>query len=327
MSEDQAKIKANYDEIFALTRESFAGFPFHPIDRKTMSVTTDERREILEGLWAEGGFKFLWGGFIDLLRDAEANEIASEFIRSKIRETVNDPQTAELLCPQGYPYGAKRPPIDTDYYETFNRENVTLVDISEAPIEVITPTGLRTTMAEYEFDAIVFATGFDAITGALLRIDIRGSGVVRLADAWSDGPRTLLGLQVAGFPNMFTITGPGSPSVLLNMPVAIEHHVDWIADCLEYMRERGWTRIEATEEAQDAWAEHVADLGEQSLFVRANSWYVGANIPGKPRVVLPYTGGQPMYRKRCAAVKDSGYEGFVFGGSLDQNAMLAAKKA
>src|SRR5438046_2142866 len=161
LSEDQAKIKANYDEIFALTRESFAGFPFHPIDRKTMSVTTDERREILEGLWAEGGFKFLWGGFIDLLRDDEANEIASEFIRSKIRETVNDPQTAELLCPQGYPYGAKRPPIDTDYYETFNRENVTLVDISEAPIEAITPTGLRTTTAEYEFDAIVFATGFD----------------------------------------------------------------------------------------------------------------------------------------------------------------------
>ena len=315
--EDQDRIKANYDEIFALTRQSYAGFPFMPIDRKTKSVSAEEREEILEGLWAEGGFKFLWGGFVDLLRDAEANEIASEFIRKKIRETVKDPATAELLCPKGYPYGAKRPPIDTDYYEMFNRDNMSLVDISVAPIEAITPTGLRTTMAEYEFDSIVFATGFDAITGPLLRIDIRGTGGVRLADAWSDGPRTLLGLQVAQFPNMFTITGPGSPSVLLNMPVAIEQHVDWIADCLEYMREHGWTRIEATESAQDAWAEHVADLGQESLYLRANSWYVGANIPGKPRVVLPYTGGQPMYRDRCNAIRDSGYEGFEFGGSRE----------
>jgi cation diffusion facilitator CzcD-associated flavoprotein CzcO len=315
LAEDQARIKANYNEIFALTRESFGGFPFHPIDRATMSVSADERQEILEGLWAEGGFKFLWGGFCDLLRDPEANEYASEFIRNKIRDTVKDPRTAELLCPQGYPYGAKRPPIDTDYYDTFNRDNVTLVDISETPIETITATGLRTTAAEYEFDAIVFATGFDAITGALLRIDIRGTGGVRLADVWSDGPRTLLGIQVAGFPNMFTITGPGSPSVLLNMPVAIEHHVDWIAECLEYMREHGWTRVEATEEAQDAWAEHVAEVGQASLYVRTNSWYVGANIPGKPRVLLPYTGGQPMYRERCVAVKESGYEGFKFSGS------------
>jgi cation diffusion facilitator CzcD-associated flavoprotein CzcO len=314
LSEDQAKIKAKYDEIFELTRQSFAGFPFMPIDRKTMSVTDEEREQILDGLWAEGGFKFLWGGFIDLLRDPDANEIASEYIRTKIRETVKDPETAELLCPKGYPYGAKRPPIDTDYYETFNRDNVSLVDISASPIEAITPTGLRTTVAEYELDTVVFATGFDAMTGALLRIDIRGAGGVRLSDAWSDGPRTLLGLQVAGFPNMFMITGPGSPSVLLNMPVAIEHHVDWIADCLEYMREHGWTRIEATEEAQDEWAEHVADVGEESLYVRANSWYVGANIPGKPRVVLPYTGGQPMYRARCDAVKNAGYEGFRFDG-------------
>ena len=196
---------------------------------------------------------------------------------------------------------------------------MSLVDIGEAPIEAITATGLRTRMAEYEFDAIVFATGFDAMTGALVRIDIRGSGGVRLADAWADGPRTLLGIGVAGFPNLFTITGPGSPSVLLNMPVAIEHHVDWIADCFEYLREHGFTRIEATEEAQDAWAEHVAELGEQSLYVRANSWYVGANIPGKPRVVLPYTGGQPMYRERCAVVASSGYEGFKLGQSLDEN--------
>ena len=169
-------------------------------------------------------------------------------------------------------------------------------------------------MADYELDAIVFATGFDAMTGSLLRIDVRGSGGVPLADAWADGPRTMLGIQVAGFPNLFTITGPGSPSVLMNMPVAIEHHVDWIADCIEYMREHGWSRVEATEEAQDAWVEHVAEVGRHSLFGRANSWYVGANVPGKPRVVMPYAGGQPSYRERCAAVRDSGYEGFEFGG-------------
>jgi cation diffusion facilitator CzcD-associated flavoprotein CzcO len=315
LAEDQAKIKDNYDDIFAATRRSFAGFPYTPIERATMSVSPEEREEILEALWGEGGFKFLWGGFHDLLHDPEANEIASEFVRRKIRETVEDPEAAELLCPKGYPYGAKRPPIDTDYYETFNRDNVTLVDISTVPIAAITPTGLRTTAAEYELDAIVLATGFDAMTGTLLRIDIRGAGGVRLADVWADGPRTLLGLQMAGFPNMFMITGPGSPSVLMNMPVAIEYHVDWIADCIEYMRDHGWTRVEATEAAQDAWVEHVADVAQYSLFGRANSWYVGANIPGKPRVVMPYTGGQPMYRERCAAVVDAGYEGFEFGGA------------
>jgi cation diffusion facilitator CzcD-associated flavoprotein CzcO len=309
--EHQEQIKGNYDEIFSLTRQSFAGFPFMPIDRKTMSVTHEERQEILDGLWEEGGFKFLWGGFNDLLHDPEANDIASEYIRNKIRETVNDPKTAELLCPKGYPYGAKRPPIDTDYYETFNRDNVSLVDITESPIEAITPTGLRTTDAEFEFDALVFATGFDAMTGSLLRMNIHGAHGVPLSDAWADGPRTMLGLAVAGFPNMFTITGPGSPSVLLNMPVAIEHHVDWIADCFEYMRDHDIARIEATEEAQEAWVEHVAEVGQFSLFGRANSWYVGANIPGKPRVIMPYTGGQPMYRDRCAAVSDAGYEGFT----------------
>ena len=281
LPDDQARIKSNYDEIFAATRTSFAGFPFSPIDRTTMSVSAEEREAILDGLWAEGGFKFLWGGFSDLLHDPEANEIASEFIRNKIRETVKDPHTAELLCPKGYPYGAKRPPIDTDYYETFNRDNVSLVDIRETPIESITATGLRTTVAEYELDAIVFATGFDAMTGSLLRIDVRGTGGIPLADAWADGPRTLLGLQVAGFPNLFTITGPGSPSVLMNMPVAIEYHVDWIADCIEYMREHGWSRVEATEEAQDAWVEHVAEVG-QPLALRAGELLVrGREHPRK----------------------------------------------
>ena len=312
LPEDQAEIKKNYSEIFERTRQSPGGFPYFPIERKTMDVSAEERQEILEELWEEGGFKFLWGGFSDLLRDPTANEIASEFIRSKIRESVKDPETAELLCPTDHPYGSKRPPIDSDYYVSFNRDNVSLVDIRSAPIEEITPTGLRTKDAEYELDVLVFATGFDAITGALLRIDIRGAGGRKLADAWAEGPRTYLGLQVAGFPNLFTITGPGSPSVLVNMPVAIEHHVNWIADCIERMRERGETRIEATEAAQDAWVDHVAEVSKASLIGQAPSWYIGSNIPGKARVVMPYTGGQPMYRERCEAVVNAGYEGFEF---------------
>jgi cation diffusion facilitator CzcD-associated flavoprotein CzcO len=314
LAEQQAEIKQNYAVIFERTRTSPAGFPYFPIERKTMDVSAEERQQILEGLWEEGGFKFLWGGFSDLTTDLAANGIASEFIRSKIREIVKDPGTAERLCPTDHPYGAKRPPIDTDYYATFNRDNVSLIDIRSAPIEAITPAGLRTKDAEIDLDVLVFATGFDAMTGSLLRIDIRGAGGLRLADAWAEGPRSYLGLQVSGFPNLFTITGPGSPSVLVNMPVAIEQHVDWIADCIEGMRAQGKTRVEATEAAQDAWVEHVAEVAQHTLMARANSWYVGANIPGKARVVMPYTGGQPMYRERCEAVVKAGYEGFEFRG-------------
>ena len=249
-----------------------------------MSVSDEEREEILEGLWAEGGFKFLWGGFIDLLRRSRGQ-------RDRVGvHPQQDPRDGEgstdgrAALPQGL---SLRSEAAADRHRLLRdvqpRQHEPRRHQRCARSRQSLRRGCAPTTAEYEFDSIVFATGFDAITGPLLRMDIRGTGGVRLADAWSDGPRTLLGLQVARFPNMFTITGPGSPSVLLNMPVAIEHHVDWIADCLDYMREQGWTRIEATESAQDAWAEHVADLGRESLYVRANSWYVGANIPGKPR--------------------------------------------
>jgi cation diffusion facilitator CzcD-associated flavoprotein CzcO len=310
--DQQAAIKRDYAAIFERTRQSHAGFPFFQIERDFADVSERECEEIFDGLWEDGGFKFLWGSFRDLVTDDAANEAASEYIRRKIRETVKDPETAERLCPRGYPYGAKRPPIDTDYYVSFNRENVRLVDIKADPIEEITPTGLRTRDHRFEFDALVLATGFDAMTGSLLRMDIRGARGLRLADAWKEGPRSMLGLAIAGFPNLFTITGPGSPSVLLNMPVAIEHHVDWIADCLRFMRARGVSRIEATEAAQERWARHVEKAARQSIFGRADSWYLGANIPGKPRVVAPYCGGQPKYRERCDAVRDSGYEGFSF---------------
>ena len=309
--EHQAQIKANYDDIFAATRSSAGGFPYAPIERKTMEVPEDERRAILDDLWQQGGFRFLWGGFSDLLRDPEANEIASEYVRERIRETVHDPETAEMLCPKGYPYGAKRPPIDTDYYATFNRDNVSLVDIRANPIVEVLPHGLRTTAGDYDLDVIVFATGFDAMTGTLLRIDITGRNGTKLSDVWAGGPATYLGLQIAGFPNFFTITGPGSPSVLTNVPVSIEYHVEWIADCIGYLRARGLSLIEATAGAQAAWGDHVVEAASESLMNKANSWYVGANVPGKPRRIMPYAGGQQLYRERADAVRDRGYDGFV----------------
>ncbi len=315
LTPERAKeIKANYAEIHRRTRESQAGFPYFPVERSALEVSEERRQEIYEQIWQEGGFKFLWGTFNDILRDREANATASEFIRGKIREIVKDPGTAELLCPTDHPYGSKRPPIDTDYFETYNRDNVSLVDIRSSPIVEITEDGLRTEEAEYPLDTIVFATGFDAMTGSLLKIDIRGEGGLSLRDKWAEGPRTYLGLQIAGFPNLFTITGPGSPSVLVNMPVAIEHHVDWISDCIEHMAEEGALRIEATPEAEDAWVEHSNEVALETLYYDARSWYLGVNIPGKPRVFMPYAGGQPLYREQCQAVVDEGYRGFELRG-------------
>lgn len=307
------EIKRSYREIRQKSRESFAGFPYQPSTRSALQHTDEQRRVIYEDLWKEGGFKFLYGSFFDIALNQEANDTAAEFIRSKIRQVVKDPAVAEKLLPRDHPYGSKRPPIDTDYFETFNRDNVTLVDLRADPIVEITPKGIRTAAGQHDLDVIVFATGFDAMTGALLRIDIRGAGGVRLSDAWTGGPRTYLGLQVAGFPNLFTITGPGSPSVLSNMPVSIEQHVEWIADCIRYLRERGLGRIEATEEAQEAWVDHVSQVASATLFVKANSWYLGANIPGKKRVFMPYVGGVLPYRLRCAEIAAKGYEGFALG--------------
>ncbi len=277
---------------------------------RALEVPAEDRDERYEAHWSMGGLMYM-AAFGDLLVNQEANDTAADFVRRKIHEIVEDQDVAALLAAQDFPLGTKRLCVDTGYYETFNRESVTLVDLRAHPIEAITPRGLRTAAEEYEFDALVFATGFDAMTGALLAIDIRGSRGVSLRDEWEDGPRTYLGLQVAGFPNLFTITGPGSPSVLSNMLISIEQHVDWISDCMEYMRERGLTTIEATPEAQEAWVEHIRQLGEKTLYPLANSWYMGANIPGKPRVFMPYVAGVGPYRKRCEAIAAAGYEGFT----------------
>jgi cation diffusion facilitator CzcD-associated flavoprotein CzcO len=311
--EQLTEIKANYGEIRRKARASYGGFPYDPSEFSALDVTPEERQATYERLWAEeGGFKFIYGSYNDLLVNAESNDTAAEFIRSKIRQIVSDPVVAEKLAPKDYPYGTKRPPIDTDYFETFNRPNVTLVDLRETPITEITRTGLVTTGGDYDLDVIVFATGFDAMTGSLLRIDIRGLDGVTLNRKWEAGPLTYLGVQVAGFPNMFIITGPGSPSVLTNMPLAIEQHVEWIAECITHVRESGQSRVEATEDAEEAWVEHVRQVAELTLFSQANSWYLGANIPGKKRVFMPYVGGFAPYRERCDEVAANGYEGFAF---------------
>jgi cyclohexanone monooxygenase len=248
-----------------------------------------------------------------LLLSKQSNETASEFVRRKIRATVKDPRTAELLCPNDHPIGTKRLILDTDYYETYNRDNVTLVDIRSKPIQEITPTGLRTADAGYALDAIVFATGFDAMTGAMKEIDIRTDAGLSIRAKWEDGPRTYLGLMIAGFPNLFMITGPQSPGVKSQMILACEQHVDWIADCVRYLRDRGLTRIEAEQEAEDAWVQHNNEVADRTLYPLANSWYVGANIPEKPRVFMPYVGGVTAYKKKCDEIAARGYEGCHMG--------------
>ncbi|HEX2886869.1 NAD(P)/FAD-dependent oxidoreductase [Vineibacter terrae] len=303
-AEYPARRRAAFDTPFAI-----AGYP--KPTRSALQATAQERQDAYEAKWQEGGsISFLYS-YTDLLVSKEANETASEFVRDKIRGTVKDPRTAELLAPKDHPIGTKRLCLDTGYYETYNRANVTLVDVRSDPIAQITPDGLRTAGgADYALDAIVFATGFDAMTGALREIDIRTTHGATLANKWDGGPLTYLGLMVAGFPNMFIITGPGSPGVKTQMIASIEQHTDWIAGCLAHMRRHQLDRVEPTAEAEAAWVQHVNAVADSTLYPLANSWYVGANIPGKPRVFMPYVGGFDAYKRRCDAVAASGYEGF-----------------
>jgi cyclohexanone monooxygenase len=302
-------------------REDYAGFrrrngqlPFganFPInERSALQVTPEERQREYEARWQRGGLGFITA-FADLALDRSANETAAEFVRGKIRAIVCDPAVALALLPRQV-LGCKRLCVDTGYYASFNRPNVTLVDLREAPIEAITPTGLRTRREAYALDSIVFATGFDAMTGALLGVDIRGRSGRSLQEKWAAGPRTYLGLGSEGFPNLFIITGPGSPSVLSNMVPSIEQHVDWIARCIEFLGERGLARIEPTAAAEDAWVTHVNEVADLTLYPSCNSWYLGANVPGKPRVFMPYL-GFPPYVQKCNEVAAKGYEGFALG--------------
>jgi cation diffusion facilitator CzcD-associated flavoprotein CzcO len=281
-------------------------FAFNPAS----AIETDEaeRRRLFEERWNYGGLGFM-GSFSDLLLNAESNRTAADFVRAKIRDVVKDPELAEKLTPTNV-IGCKRLCVDTGYWATFNQPHVALVDVSDEPIERITANGLRAKGKDYTFDCLVLATGFDAMTGALLRVDIRGRAGRSLQDKWKEGPKAYLGLTMAGFPNLFTITGPGSPSVLTNMLPSIEQHVEWIAECIDYMRSRGATSIEPSREAEEAWVGHVGEAADGTLRSTCSSWYVGANIPGKPRVFMPYIGGFPAYIERCEAVVKNGYEGF-----------------
>jgi cyclohexanone monooxygenase len=283
-------------------------------DRGALDDGDNERRSKYEARWQRGGLTFM-SVYNNLGLDKEANDTAADFVRDKIAEIVKDPQTAKLLQPKTYPIGTKRICIDSDYFATFNRDNVTLVDISSNPIEEITANSVRSGGKDYEVDALVLATGFDAMTGSVAKIEIRGRGGRTLNQKWAEGPKTYLGLMSEGFPNLFLITGPGSPSVLSNMIVSIEQHVDWIADCLGWMRARGLATIEADSEAQDKWVAHVNEVAHTTLYPQANSWYMGANIPGKPRIFMPYIGGVGVYRQICNDVAAKGYEGFVMAGA------------
>jgi cation diffusion facilitator CzcD-associated flavoprotein CzcO len=278
--------------------------------RLATETAPEEVRAELERRWAWGGFRIL-GAFADTGVDPEANRIVQEFVAEKIRQQVADPVIADRLTPKDHPFGTKRPCVDTGYYATFNRPNVELIDLRAEPLETFNAKGIATKSRQYEFDAVVLATGFDAMTGAIDRIDLRGIGGRRIKDHWAEGPRTYLGLMVAGFPNMFTITGPGSPSVLTNMINSIEQHVEWIADCLVALNRRQQTSIEASAEAEAAWVRHVAEAVTPTLLPQANSWYMGANVPGKPRMFMPYAGGLNRYTEICNNVAAKGYEGFV----------------
>ncbi len=306
--------KADYDGIVHRIQESFFGQEHYFIPKSALDVTAAEREREFDRMWDAGGFAFWLANYQDMFFSEEANDLCADYIRRKIRSTVKDPAVAEKLIPKGHPYGTKRQPLDTNYYETFNKQNVLLVDAkTDGAIEEITEKGIRAGGREYEFDIIVFATGFDAMTGPLKALNLKGRGGRALGAAWADGPRSYLGISIAGFPNFFTITGPQSPSVLTNMPVAIEQHVEWITDCIADMRKAGMRTIEAKPEAQDQWVSHVNEVVGATLMTRANSWYMGANIAGKPRAFLPYLGPEGIggYRKKCAEVAAKNYEGFA----------------
>jgi len=311
-TEDQ-RIKASYDQLREDARDSFAGVTLCKPRPSALADSPEERKAHYESRYKEGSFNLWLGAYEDLLFDQEANETAAEFIREKIRERVTDPEIAEMLCPrEGVSYGTKRQPCETGYFEAYNRDNVTLVDIHKSPIEEITPEGLRTTDESYELDYLIYATGFDAFTGALFKMKITGRNGLTLKEHWSDGPRTYHGLSMTGFPNLFNITGPQSPSAFYNFPLGIEMHCEWIADCISYMNDNGLATIDADPAAEEAWLAHTVELADASLFPQASSWYMGANVPGKPRVFMVYLGGGKAYQEAIDREAADNYPNYEF---------------
>ncbi|MFV0535047.1 MAG: flavin-containing monooxygenase [Cumulibacter sp.] len=307
---EQDEFKADYPSIRAAQRMARGGQPVADPIGNAREIDPATRAKTMDEAWAAGAVAFM-GVFADTMLDEDANKVSAEYVHDRIHDIVKDPATADLLCAKTHPIGTKRICLDTNYFQTYNRDNVKLVGIADTPIERITEKGVQVSGTEYEFDAIVFATGFDAMTGPLNQIDIRGVDGIKLKDEWSAGPRTYLGIASAGFPNMFMVTAPGSPSVLTNMIPTIEQHVDWITDSIQYNREHGIARIEAKRDEQDQWVQHVNEVAHTTLYPKAASWYMGANIPGKPRVFMPYIGGLNVYRDICDDVATDGYRGFT----------------
>ncbi len=305
--ETQRRFKETYSEIHKRIRETSGGF-IHDFDRRrAMDLPREERLKVYEELWRAPGFKKWLGNFRDIMTDRVANEDFAEFVRNKIRARVKDPVVAEKLVPKNHPFGSKRIPLETEYYEAYNRPNVLLVDINETAIERITPRGIKTSDKEYEFDVIIYATGFDAITGSMTRIDIRGEAGQSIKNHWEGGMRTYLQMQTAGFPNLFIATN----TAFCNYTVCAESIVEWITDCIRYMRERDYASIVATGEAEQAWVDHTNEVGSKTFLSASNGWFVGGNIPGKARAILMYANPAPAFRAKCAEVASKGYEGFV----------------
>ena len=309
-AEFQHDIKRSYPARRARNRQSAAGYHYDPNFESALDVTPEQRELEYEARWRKGGAGFLVA-YKDLLVNADANATAAQFVSAKIRALVRDPATAEALVPRDFPIGARRLCLDSNYYATFNRDNVSLVDLQREPLERIVPTGVRTARADYALDVLILATGFDAMTGQLLALDIRGRGGLALREKWRDGARSYLGIGVAGFPNMFVVAGPGSPSVLSNMVLSIEQHVEWVADCIQHLDRGGYGAIEASGASENAWTAELAKLAERTLYPKVRSWYTGANVPGKPRVFTPYVGGAHRYREICGKVALQDYRGFV----------------
>ena len=305
--ETQRRFKDTYPALHKRIRETPAGFNYDFDPRCALDVPKEERLAVYENLWAQPGFSKWLANFHDIMTNRDANEDFAEFVRNKIRERVKDPVVAEKLVPKDHPFGSKRIPLESGYYEQFNRDNVLLVDVRETPIERITPKGIKTSDVEREFDVIIYATGFDAVTGSITRMDIHGEGGRTFKDYWADGPRTYLGMQTAGFPNFFI----GTNSAFCNYPVCAETVVEWIAGCIQYMREKGYSSIAPTPEAEQAWVEHAAELASLTLLSDAKSWFMGSNIPGKKRALLLYANSAPNYRAKVAEVAAKDYEGFL----------------
>ena len=305
--ETQRRFKENYPEIHQRIRQTPAGFDYDFDPRNALDVPREERLALYEQLWAKPGFSKWLANFHDIMTNRDANEDFAEFVRNKIRARVKDPVVAEKLVPKDHPFGSKRIPLESGYYEAFNRDNVLLVDVRETPIERITAKGIKTSEKEYEFDIIIYATGFDAVSGSLTRMDIRGEDGQAFKDRWADGPRSYLNMLTAGFPNFFMAIN----SAFCNYPVCAETVVEWITDCIRYMRGKGIARIQPTPEAEEAWVKHAAEMASHTLLSDAKSWFMGSNIPGKKRALLLYANTAPNYRKKCEEVAASGYEGFT----------------